>query len=512
MVKILEERVNCWEIPDDVTEHYEPQTTFCSSQTFKIHLPPVPRQIELTKNAMTLDFLVGKLMGGKTEFLTWLGRFSRDVEAASRLYWLSGNEAMVFLHHYQRLKEMSFDALVEESKRALHDQFDTITVFTPAQCNYRCVGCYTNAEFADTNPFTADSVIAYIRNFTELVRQAKRFGAKNVYTSGEGEPTIFPRFFDLLSEIKKQNMQWLFFTNGGLVSSEEEADRVWNDMRRYGTDDTVERLEERYQRALTTGTSMPRVMSFLEESAEYREHLHIYHSIWSLNPELNDRLRNPRIKPDYTNINIRGRNVSVPSSLILLMDHIFAGNARSRLGIEMPASEEAGHDAITIAALATDEGLKTYIEPVIETGRNLDFRLHPLPDQYINMISPLMVRKQCGWRNTFQPIFKTHFSASDEYRLFITPGMGINASDLARLGVLDTMHVDLSSESGLFEALTNPIKVFMDFNEYSGCKCNRFAQAMHSDLSVTRTTYQEVSQLVSAQKTAARKAYSLLSR
>ena len=231
----------------------------------------------------------------------------------------------------------------------------------------------------------------------------------------------------------------------------------------------------------------PTVSAFLQELARHKDHLHIYHSVWSANSEQNTSWRKPRVGDyEYVKVDIRGTPITLPSSVIDLMA-IFSGEHRSRLGIDFPVSESSVVHVPALAAFVADHKLKSYFEPIITTGRARRGRiggqtggrctsasLRETQDSWTD-VAALMVRSNCSFRFIHQPIVK-YKSASEGF--FSTPGTGVDLDDLGSLGVLASTNIE---RGGLFGSFHSPLIVHANYSYVTGCKCNDFSQRMLTD-------------------------------
>jgi len=75
-------------------------------------------------------------------------------------------------------------------------------------CNMRCFGCVANAENAKT-PVSLDAEI-----FKRFVTEFAVMGGESIEFSGGGEPTLHPKFDDLMDAIREQGLQFGMITNG----------------------------------------------------------------------------------------------------------------------------------------------------------------------------------------------------------------------------------------------------------------------------------------------------------
>ncbi|MEW5802093.1 MAG: radical SAM protein [bacterium] len=89
----------------------------------------------------------------------------------------------------------------------------TIRLETNRACNLRCRYCYAEREETLENELSFETWI-------DIVRQAKELGVNSVVVTGGGEPTLHPRFRDLVSYIHSLGIIPVIFTNTVTMSRE----------------------------------------------------------------------------------------------------------------------------------------------------------------------------------------------------------------------------------------------------------------------------------------------------
>lgn len=80
-------------------------------------------------------------------------------------------------------------------------------VYPTYSCNMRCFGCISNAENA--HPANVDVAV-----FDALINDFADMGGETVEFSGGGEPTLHPKFGDLIDIVASRNLQFGMITNG----------------------------------------------------------------------------------------------------------------------------------------------------------------------------------------------------------------------------------------------------------------------------------------------------------
>lgn len=74
-------------------------------------------------------------------------------------------------------------------------------------CNMRCFGCISNAENARPASLGVDVFSSFVRDFSEM-------GGESLEFSGGGEPTLHPKFRDLIDIVADSHLQFGMITNG----------------------------------------------------------------------------------------------------------------------------------------------------------------------------------------------------------------------------------------------------------------------------------------------------------
>lgn len=102
----------------------------------------------------------------------------------------------------------------EDAYRARNDgRLLAIRLETNRSCNLRCRYCYAQSGDHLENELGFESL-------SSVIRQARDLGVESVVVIGGGEPTIHPRFRDLISLIDSLNIVPVVFTNTIIVTRE----------------------------------------------------------------------------------------------------------------------------------------------------------------------------------------------------------------------------------------------------------------------------------------------------
>lgn len=463
----------------DVLAHFvSRQSSFGAMNLLPNHLPDELRIRVLVKNALTIDYGIGVAYDVPQYISALRGFASASILNFAKL-GLDAESRQMYCDHLTSLERMTRSELAGAVSDAASNSISAINLFSPRQCNLQCRSCYTSATAIDKTPFSEQEVDSYFRGFQQVARQAKALGAKTIYTSGDGELSIFPRFFDLLEFVQREGLQWLFFTAGLSFSNEANAERTWATSRPYLSLSTRERVDGMIRRARENGQRKPTVTAFLHELARYRDSIQVYHSVWSTDAATNTLWRRPTLEDyEYVEVDARGDRFHLPSSVLDLMETVFVDEYRSRFGIEMPVSEISAGDVLPLATFVVDHGIRSYFEQTVVTGRNQTMSLAAAAPEVLARLHPFMARTNCSFRNIHQPTVKVR-PADAGLAFYASPGMGIGFRDLDRAGALTSC--DLGEGEDLFSALHAPLMAHANYGYVLACKCDLFVQEARHD-------------------------------
>jgi organic radical activating enzyme len=479
-------------LADDVREFFaEHRCAFGADNLLPHHLPSDERIRDIVRNVMTVDYAIASAYD-VSGYFDYLRKFADDTANACSAIGLPDEVRFTYAAHLEELSEMGGDALARRADAAAHDTMEAFNLFVPKQCNLSCRGCYAAAVPVGRFPYTESLVDGFFAGASAIVAEAKTMGARTVYTSGDGEPTVYPRFFDLLEEFHRAGITWLFFTAGLAFSSEANARSTWAQAQAHLQGPSRDRIASDVARFAAAGDPKPTATALLTELARYADDVEIYHSIWSTDPATNTAYRRPGIDDyDYVVVDSRGTSLALPSSLLWLMREMFTGSRRRSLGIEMPVSDVSAAEIPAMAAFVVDNGLSSYFEPTILTGRNrTGGELGPAPPDATRELGTLLVRKLCGFRNVHQPTVK-YLSDGAASGFYVSPGMGVDLRDLAGMGVLEPLAV--TADGGFFAAAHSPLTVYANYVHIEGCKCNDFAAELSRDRAGLARRWQAIS-------------------
>jgi hypothetical protein len=219
-------------------------------------------------------------------------------------------------------------------------------------CNADCEICFTDrrAKRGETTP----------DDRTEILRQARALGARFVYVPGEGEPTIDKGFWAFLEACRESRLEAVVFTNGMVLSSDEQCQKYW----KMSVDEAVARL------------------------VEYP--VNFYVKWWTTKPSLaHEMLRVQAKQLPYT----KCEGIEMPVALATLFENF----PRHRLGIETVfESRNAGDVEEEILPFSQQYGLARILEMLQHNGRMLgDGRFDPGADAS-ERIAPYLSVTSCS--------------------------------------------------------------------------------------------------------------------
>lgn len=117
-------------------------------------------------------------------------------------------------HHLDRVQELKQTG----DTRPVH-----MTIGLNNYCNHRCPWCYINWSQAGHRDVARSSIIKPVNAGTrilEAVREARDLGLKAVTIVGDGEPTLHPRFPEIMAELSRMGLQVGVFSNLGIGKPE----------------------------------------------------------------------------------------------------------------------------------------------------------------------------------------------------------------------------------------------------------------------------------------------------
>lgn len=261
-------------------------------------------------------------------------------------------------HHTERIKQGKVRVVAENRGQMVQSHTLLLTmIMLTGECNASCEVCYT-ARRVRPDALKWDEI-------QNIIDQCRELGSQTVYVAGEGEPTLDDSFFKLVDYVAKIGTRLLVFSNGVLFSNDELALRKWG----------------------ITGEEMIRRLADAP--------VWVYHKLWSIEPEKNRLMMGlPRldILPYTAWLGTNGLTLGIPVGLERMLQ-LFP---RDRLGVETIAERRNAQEVVDkIIPFVLETGVKSYIEPVIHSGRNFANHNYDLPEEFFPQIQPYMVRQNC---------------------------------------------------------------------------------------------------------------------
>src|SRR4030043_468838 len=93
-----------------------------------------------------------------------------------------------------------------------------VTVDITRRCNLQCIGWRFHSPISNKSPFEDDTVLDIPFDlYKKLCDDLKTMGTNTIHLTGEGEPLLHPRIFDMISAAKGVGLHVILFTNGTLL-------------------------------------------------------------------------------------------------------------------------------------------------------------------------------------------------------------------------------------------------------------------------------------------------------
>ncbi|MEA3329631.1 MAG: radical SAM protein [Nanoarchaeota archaeon] len=384
---------------------------FGNLNILKPQLFTTEEEIEAIKNTMTLD-----LSFGNDKFLEDFAEKFQDCKPWAK-------------EHLDYLHSLSEEELRQEVERAKPKSILITPIMLTGECNANCEVCYTNRRKRE-NELDWNEI-------KEIVDQTHRLGSKTIYVAGEGEPTLDKSFFKILDYSKEIGMDIIMFTNGVLLSNNSLCQKRLNI--------SNEKLAKRIADAP----------------------VYVYHKFWSADPEKNHHLMG---LPSHVIYNFtefqegNGRKIQIPKGLELLLKHL----PKERIGVESYVEKRTASEIKdTIIPFIKQSGVKSYIEPLIHSGKNFDIHKYDPTPKQLRELQPWLVRQGC---TRVAYIFAVHNNG------YATPGISISPDNLKTVEGYENLNI--RNPNGTIKNLfklrhTHP---FLVENRYriTGCLCEEF--------------------------------------
>ena len=88
----------------------------------------------------------------------------------------------------------------------------TVSFHVANRCNLRCRYCWSHSP-SDPRRLNSGKILSFDR-FAEIVRDCRNLGVDSVVFTGDGEPTMHPRFADMMKLVSEQPFQITVLSNG----------------------------------------------------------------------------------------------------------------------------------------------------------------------------------------------------------------------------------------------------------------------------------------------------------
>ena len=93
------------------------------------------------------------------------------------------------------------------------------TIDLTRRCNLKCPDCQYHSPFSTRHPPRLGSELDIsVEGFKQLINAVKSMGTTRLILTGEGEPFLHPRMFELVSIAKQAGFSVVLFTNGTLLN------------------------------------------------------------------------------------------------------------------------------------------------------------------------------------------------------------------------------------------------------------------------------------------------------
>ncbi|WP_053955706.1 radical SAM protein [Inediibacterium massiliense] len=94
-----------------------------------------------------------------------------------------------------------------------------LTLYTRGICNVKCPSCFIEASDEKFNELT-------IKQYYNILKEAKDLGIKSIKISGAGEPLMDDRILDIAQYIKELGMKCIIYTNGTFLGDDNLSYKI----------------------------------------------------------------------------------------------------------------------------------------------------------------------------------------------------------------------------------------------------------------------------------------------
>jgi MoaA/NifB/PqqE/SkfB family radical SAM enzyme len=245
------------------------------------------------------------------------------------------------------LSPKELNSQLEEAKK--ESVLELALNITPS-CNAACGICYTSSKSIRLKKQQTIN----IEQSKEIINQAVDLGAKSLFISGTGEPTLDPRIFDILHHAKNKGMDSYVFVNGITLSNDNEAEKYW-------------------------GVSAIELVARFKETETY-----IAPKLWSLKPTKFEQMTGTLGKYKFVNMN----GLIVPR---IFENFEKLSYPKEKIIVNMAVTTQNFDEVDDIVNFCLDKGYKIFIEEFVQTGRGKNkshLSLSSKQKEYLSRLAP----------------------------------------------------------------------------------------------------------------------------
>lgn len=267
-----------------------------------------------------------------------------------------------FFEHYWSLRNLSRSELARSVDRTRKKSVLLTVLMLTGKCNANCKICCTDRTYKGDEELKIEEI-------SSIFKQVKKLGCKTIYIPGEGEPLLDSNIWRVLDLSKQMKFNVIVFTNGILLSNNDLAIKQW-------------------------GMTSEEIVTKLSDYPVY-----IYHKFWSTDDTLLSGLMQiPRGIYSFSSFFIDGddnkakRTIMIPKGISLLLKYF----PPDRVGIESVVTKQNFQELKNIIIpFIKQSGIKSYIEPLIHSGRCLGIHDYDLNSSKHFELHPWLCRLDC---------------------------------------------------------------------------------------------------------------------
>tara|TARA_Y100000310_G_C20612538_1_gene778795 strand:- start:209 stop:1603 length:1395 start_codon:yes stop_codon:yes gene_type:complete len=193
---------------------------------------------------------------------TYLKKLSKKIKEPTKIHdfamKLKDPEVIGYFKKY--LKSQKENTLGDENTSPISINLDLTT-----GCNYRCPHCVDFEMIQKCKVLPYDEIISIIDNLVDA-------GLKSVILLGGGEPTLHPRFGEIVQYLKKKKLQIGLVSNGSRMEKIIEVADLFEkpDWVRFSIDSSSDELY-RLKHGIEEDSSLPSLTEILEKARELKK-------------------------------------------------------------------------------------------------------------------------------------------------------------------------------------------------------------------------------------------------